>query len=61
MVCVCVKGEPIIGIIYNPFTKNTVWAWKDKATSQNLMNIKTVNLDRIINKKKINQKYITGS
>lgn len=45
MVCVCVKGEPIIGIIYNPFTKNTVWAWKDKATSQNLMNIKTVNLD----------------
>lgn len=39
MVCVAIKGEPIIGIIHNPFTKQTVWAWKDVAVSEQLRKI----------------------
>lgn len=39
MVCVAVNGEPIIGIIHNPFTKQTVWAWKNVAVSEQLRKI----------------------
>lgn len=39
MVCVAVKGEPIIGIIHNPFTKQTVWAWKNEAVSESIRKI----------------------
>lgn len=36
MVCVAVKGVPVIGIIHKPFEKLTVWAWVGKATSETL-------------------------
>lgn len=38
MVCVAVKGEPVIGIIHKPFLKETYWAWVDNGKSSNLMN-----------------------
>lgn len=39
MVCVAIRGEPVIGIIHNPFTLKTVWAWKDVAVSESLRRI----------------------
>lgn len=39
MVCVAVKGEPIIGIIHYPFTKQTIWAWKNIAVSEQIRKI----------------------
>lgn len=36
MICVAVKGEPIIGIIHKPFNKITSWAWVDKEVSEDL-------------------------
>lgn len=39
MVCVAVRGEPIIGIIHNPFTHETIWGWKDEAVSESLRKI----------------------
>lgn len=39
MVCIAVKGEPIIGIIHNPFTEQTIWAWKDVAVSEQIRKI----------------------
>lgn len=36
MVCVAVKGRPVIGVIHEPFSKNTVWGWVNKASSKNL-------------------------
>jgi len=39
MVCVAVRGDPIIGVIHNPFTRETIWAWKDEAVSESLRKI----------------------
>lgn len=36
MVCVAVKGEPIIGVIHKPFAKETSWSWLGKGKSENL-------------------------
>ncbi|PSN33073.1 putative inositol monophosphatase 3 [Blattella germanica] len=37
MVCIAVKGEPIIGVIHKPFDEpETYWAWRAKGNSKNL-------------------------
>lgn len=36
MVCVAVKGRPVIGVIHNPFSKVTTWSWLDRATSEDI-------------------------
>ncbi|KAJ6633699.1 putative inositol monophosphatase 3 [Pseudolycoriella hygida] len=41
MVCVAIKGYATIGVIHNPFTLKTVWAWKDKAMSEDLAKVKS--------------------
>ncbi|CAH0547098.1 unnamed protein product [Brassicogethes aeneus] len=48
MVCVAVKGKPIIGVIHKPFLKQTYWAWVGKEKSKNI----------IIKKASRNQKLI---
>lgn len=40
MVCVAVKGNPIIGVIHNPFSGQTAWAWRDHSTSEYLETIR---------------------
>lgn len=41
MVCVAIKGYATIGVIHNPFTLKTVWAWKGKASSEDLAKVKS--------------------
>lgn len=33
MVCVAVKGEPVIGVIHKPFAPKTFWGWKGRRHS----------------------------
>jgi len=46
MVCIAVKGQPIIGVVYKPFeTKkdyNLYWTWIDHGISKNLKNLSKV-------------------
>lgn len=45
MICVAVKGEPVIGVVHFPFNQKTYWAWKDHGVSENLANLKVVSPD----------------
>ncbi|ESP05220.1 hypothetical protein LOTGIDRAFT_103282 [Lottia gigantea] len=36
MVCVAVKGQPVIGVIHKPFEDSTAWAWVGYGHSKNL-------------------------
>ncbi|XP_074640904.1 inositol monophosphatase 3-like [Tubulanus polymorphus] len=38
MVCVAVNGQPTIGIIHQPFLKETAWGWVAYGTSKNVKN-----------------------
>lgn len=46
MVCIAVRGQPIIGVIYKPFeTKqnyNLYWTWTNHSVSRNLKNLSKV-------------------
>lgn len=46
MVCIAVKGQPIIGVIYKPFeTKQNYslfWTWTNHGASRNLKNLSKV-------------------
>lgn len=39
MVCVAVKGRPVIGVIHSPFSKVTTWSWLDRAVSEDLQHL----------------------
>lgn len=39
MVCVAVKGVPVIGVIHYPFPPRTFWGWFTKRVSSNIPNI----------------------
>lgn len=36
MVCVAVRGQPVIGVIHKPFLDETSWAWVGKGQSFDL-------------------------
>lgn len=42
MICVAIKGEPVIGVVHFPFNKQTYWGWAGQGVSENLANIKGV-------------------
>ncbi|KAI8425929.1 hypothetical protein MSG28_004929 [Choristoneura fumiferana] len=39
MVCVAIKGIPIIGVVHQPFTPGTYWGWFTKRTSDNFPSV----------------------
>lgn len=39
MVCVAVKGQPVIGVVHKPFSKVTSWSWVGKKVSKDLQNL----------------------
>lgn len=39
MVCIAVKGEPIVGVIHKPFEKKTYWAWVGQGMAEELLEI----------------------
>lgn len=40
MICVAVKGDPVIGVVHFPFNKKTYWAWKGQGVSDTLSKVK---------------------
>lgn len=42
MICVAVKGDPIIGVVHFPFNQKTYWTWKGEGVSENLAKVKAV-------------------
>lgn len=44
MICVAVKGDPVIGVVHFPFSKQTYWAWIDNVKSENLKGVKSVSI-----------------
>lgn len=42
MICVAIKGEPVIGVVHFPFNKKTYWGWKGHGVSENLAKVKVV-------------------
>ncbi|KAI5637512.1 inositol monophosphatase family domain-containing protein [Phthorimaea operculella] len=40
MVCVAVKGVPVIGVIHYPFTPDTYWGWLAKRPSSNFATVR---------------------
>ncbi|RVE47377.1 hypothetical protein evm_007976 [Chilo suppressalis] len=39
MVCVAIKGIPVIGVIHYPFPPSTYWGWYTKKTSSNIASV----------------------
>jgi inositol monophosphatase 3 len=39
MVCIAVKGEPIVGVIHKPFEKKTYWAWVGQGMAEEFLEI----------------------
>lgn len=60
MVCIAVKGKPIIGVIYKPFetkqNSSLFWSWTNHAISKNLQI-----LHKVINTKILQEKYVNSS
>lgn len=49
MVCIAVKGEPVLGVIHKPFEKKTYWAWVGQGMAEELLEIsKAVIYDTVI-------------
>ena len=34
MVCVAVKGKPVLGVIHKPFEDKTIWGWQKDANNR---------------------------
>lgn len=47
MVCVAIRGEPVIGVIHNPFAQKTYWAWKEVAVSATLRKVQDEPVQRM--------------
>lgn len=47
MVCVAINGVPSIGIIHNPFTAKTFWAWNGVAVSSTLQPVRDAPVNRM--------------
>ncbi|CAH8494197.1 unnamed protein product [Dicrocoelium dendriticum] len=39
MICITLRGHPIAGVIHQPFTHRTYWAWRDHGISSDLAKI----------------------
>lgn len=39
MVCIAVKGEPVLGVIHKPFAGKTYWAWVGQGMAEELLEI----------------------
>lgn len=48
MVCVAVHGEPVIGVICDPFTGKISWAWVGAGMSSDLKKIDQANTSKKI-------------
>ncbi|XP_046397885.1 putative inositol monophosphatase 3 [Ischnura elegans] len=48
MVCVAVKGAPVIGVIHQPFIDKTTWGWVGQGTSPNPMKNQKIKEKEII-------------